>query len=61
MSCTKANAEYVQYRESEGPHKDSETPLCYRKYKHCEAQVFIYIRTGLSYNDLTPRAVYYLL
>lgn len=57
MSCTKANAEYLQYTESEGPHRNSEIPLWARKYMHCEAQIFMYVRTGLGYNDLTPRAV----
>lgn len=57
VSCTKANAEYLQYTESEGPHRDSEIPLWARKYMHCEAQIFMYVGTGLGYNDLTPRAV----
>lgn len=57
LKMSKANAEYGQYKESEGPHRDSEIPLCCRKYRHCEARIFMYVKTGLSYNNLTPRAV----
>lgn len=41
LKMSKANAEYVQYKESEEPHRDSEIPLCCRKYRHCEAQIFM--------------------